>query len=128
MGAVHTAVDELIRMVNVTRVWEHWHKPVLIVVSSDAPWHYAWLREAFRGVPWADVVVDRRPRMGTAERRRPWAIVHADRIEMEAAPPLSRRSRQNPFRALPRLLRWTWNTGRGIGEHAAARTLALARG
>lgn len=124
MGAVHTAVDELIRMVNVTRVWKHWPKPVLIVVSSDAPQHYAWLREAFRGVPWADVVIDRRRRTASAERVRPWAIVHADRIASEAAPAPSRRSRQSPFRALARLLRWTWDTGRRIGKDAAEQTLA----
>lgn len=145
VGAVHTAVDELIRMVNVTRVWKHWHKPVLIVVSRDAPHHYTCLREAFSAVPWADVVIDRRDaesrgsandrlrpdrrqRTGTAERLRPWAIVHADRIEMEAAPCVSQRSRRYAFSALPRLLRWTWNTGWKIGRYAAGHTLTLPRG
>jgi hypothetical protein len=144
VGAVHTAVDELIRMVNVTRVWEHWRKPVLIVVSRDAPHHYAWLRETFSAVPWAEVVIDRRdaervpsaddPRAdrrqqaGTAERLRPWVIVHADRIEVDAAPGAARRSRRHAFRAVPRLLRWTWNTGWKIGQYAAAQTLTLARG
>jgi hypothetical protein len=127
-GAVDPVVDGLIRLVNVTRMWKHWHKPVLIVVSPDAPQHYAGLREAFRGVPWADVVIDRRHRTATAEGLRPWAIVHADRVEMDAAPPRSPRSRPHPLRALPRLLRWTWDTGRRIGEHAAEQTFALARG
>ena len=139
VGAVHTAVDEFIRIVNVTQVWKHWHKPVLIVVARDAPEHYECLREVFSAAPWADVVIDRRGaesvpaaddrrrldlrlHTATADRLRPWAIVHADRIEMDAVcdPPPSRR---DALRALPRLLRWTWNTGWNIGRTAASHTL-----
>src|SRR5688572_14297088 len=78
VGAAHTAVDELIRLVNTTQVWKQWHKPVLIVVSRDAPEHYTYLREAFRAAPWADVVTERRagprgPATSPAEHARPWA-------------------------------------------------------
>ena len=143
MGAVHTAVDEFIRMVNVTQVWKHWPKPVLIVVARDAPEHYECLREAFSAAPWADVVIDRRNadsvpaaddrrrldlglHTATPDRLRPWAIVHADRIETDGAPGVSPPSRRAAFRALPRLLRWTWNTGWNIGRTAANH--ALPRG
>ena len=141
VGAVHTAVDEFIRMVNVTQVWKHWHKPVLIVVARDAPQHYECLREAFRAAPWADVVIDRRgaenlPAVddrrrldlrldaATVDRQRPWAIVHADRVQRDAAPRVSSPSRRDAFKALPRLLRWTWNTGWNIGRTAANHTLS----
>lgn len=140
VGAVHTAVDEFIRMVNVTQVWKHWHKPVLIVVARDAPEHYECLREAFSAAPWADVVIDRRGadsvpaaddrrrlhlrlHTATADRLRPWAIVHADRIDTDVASGDAPPSRRDALRALPRLLRWTWNTGWSIGRTAASHTL-----
>src|SRR5687767_8119542 len=107
VGAVHTAANEFVRMVNVTQVWKHWHKPVLIVVARDAPEHYECLREAFSAAPWADVVIDRRHaesvpaadhrrrldlRLHTAtpDRLRPWAVGHAVRVEADAAPAGSR--------------------------------------
>src|SRR5918992_1102610 len=82
-----SALDELIRVVNVTRVWQHWEKPVLVVVARDMPECYAYLREVFGGVPWAQVVLDRRQRP-REEDRRPWTIVHADPVEMETVPAL----------------------------------------
>ena len=120
----HTGLDEIIRIVNVTRVWERWRKPVLVVVSSDLPQHYAYLRDAFSDVPWAHVVVDRR-QLSRGEGSRPWTIVHADRIETEANPSVSQWSEMfGPVR----LLRWVWTTGVRIGGYAAYRTLTLGRG
>jgi hypothetical protein len=128
VGATHTAVDELIRLVTVTRVWKHWRKPVLIVVARDAPEHYACLREVFSAAPWATVVFDRRHRTHTPERARPWAIVHADRIEVEAALLAPPRWAHGLVSALVRLLCWVWNTGWKIGEAAAYQALPLGRG
>jgi hypothetical protein len=128
VGTTHTATDELIRLVNATRVWKHWRKPVLIVVSRDAPEYYACLREAFSAAPWATVVLDRRHRTDTPERPRPWAIVHADRIDTDAPILAPRRGAHDVVSALPRLLRWAWKTGVKVGQYAAYRTLPLGRG
>jgi hypothetical protein len=128
VGADHTAVEELIRLINLTRVWRHWRKPVVVVVSRDAPAHYACLREIFRGAPWADVVLDRRHRTGTPDGPRPWAIVHADRVDADALPLTSARSGHDMARTVVRLLRWTWNTGWRIGQSAAYQTRPLWRG
>ena len=123
-SGAHSALDELIRVVNVTRVWRHWQKPVLVVVAHDVPEYYAYLREAFGDAPWAQVVIDRRQRP-QEEGRRPWTIIHADPIEMEAVPSVSPGFEM--FGAV-RLLRWTWNTGWKIGEYAACQALPLGRG
>jgi len=127
-GATDTAIDALVRLVNVTRIWKHWRKPVLIVVSRDAPEYYACLREVFSAAPWATVVLDRRHRMDTPERPRPWAIVHADRIDAEVATLAPRRPAHDVLSALARLLRWAWRTGVKIGEYAAYQTLPFGRG
>jgi hypothetical protein len=124
VSGADSALDELIRIVNVTRVWRHWEKPVLVVVARDVPEYYAYLREVFGGVPWAHVVLDRRQRP-REEGRRPWTIVHADPIEMETVPSLAPGS--ETF-GMMRLLRWTWNTGWKIGESAAYQALPLGRG
>lgn len=119
-----TALDDVIRIVNVSRVWLHWQKPVLVVVARDVPDYYSYLREVFSDVPWAHVVVDRRQR-AREERRRPWTIVHAEPVDLEAAASVA------PWfetLAVVRLVRWTWNTGWKIGEDAAYQTLPLARG
>lgn len=123
MRDAHTALDELVRIVNVTRVWQQWRKPVLVVVSGDVPQYYAYLRDVFGDVPWAQVVIDRRQR--PRGQGRPWTIVHADRVEMEWAPSASPSSGMfGPVR----LLRWAWKTGVKIGGYAAYRTLTLGRG
>ncbi len=124
MRGAHTALDEFIRVVNVTRVWQQWRKPVLILVARDVPECYAYLREAFRDVPWAQVVIDRRLRVWE-EGQPPWAIVRSDRIEVEAPPA---RASWIDTLGLVRLFRWTWNTGWKIGEYAAYQTLPLGRG
>jgi hypothetical protein len=119
-----TALDDLIRIVNVTGVWRQWHKPVLVVVARDVPEHYAYLREAFGGVPWAQVVVDRR-RRSRAEDERPWTIAHGDPVDVEAA--REGRPWLETF-GVVRLLRWTWSIGRRLGEHAAYQAFPLVRG
>jgi hypothetical protein len=124
VSGAHTALDELIRIVNVTRVWQRWQKPVLVVVARDVPEYYAYLREVFGDVPWAHVVIDRRQRPRD-DVGRPWTIVHADPVEMEAV--LSMSPRFEMF-GVVRLLRWVWNTGWKIGEYAAYQTLPLGRG
>jgi hypothetical protein len=131
VGTVHTAVDELIRMVNVTRVWRHWSKPVLIVVSRDAPHHYAYLREAFGAVPWAEVVCDRRAAARSGDDResaRLWVVVHGDRVGMDAEAVVGPRERRHALSALPDVLKWAWSTGWKIGEYAGTRALVGVRG
>jgi hypothetical protein len=121
-------MDEVVRLVNVTRVWTRWRKPVLIVVSQDAPEYYACLREAFSAAPWATVVFDRRQRTNTPDRRRPWAIVHADRVDAGAEPRAAPRGARSVVSGFARLLRWAWRTGVKIGEYAAYQTLLFGRG
>lgn len=127
VSGAHPALDELIRIVNVTRVWQHWQKPVLVVVARDVPEYYAYLREVFGDVPWAHVVIDRRQRP-PEEGRQPWTIVPAHPVEMETVPSMSRMSRRFEMFGAARLLRWTWTTGRRIGQEAAYHTLPLGRG
>jgi hypothetical protein len=119
-----TALDDLIRIVNVTGVWRRWRKPVLVVVARDVPEHYAYLREAFGGVPWAQVVVDRR-RQPRGVDARPWTIAHGDPVDVEAV--RVGRPRLETL-GVVRLLRWTWNTGWRLGEHAACQAFPLVRG
>jgi len=94
-----------------------------VVVARDVPEYYAYLREVFRDVGWAHVVIDRRQR-AREEGRRPWMIVHADAVEMHAPPA---RSPWIDTVGAVRLLRWIWSTGWKIGEYAAYQTLPLGR-